>query len=407
MKKVLLFAVAALMGLGLSSCVKEKGTAPEGGERQEMVFKLTLGNKFSTQTIGAAGTASDANLNNGVVFVYDGDECVGKEALDVTTATSGGQLLSVLAPQVGTVYVVGNVPGADEAARLAVFSSIDVAATGVTGSTVADLLAITSDITTQQSDYLDVALMGSDPYDAATDVITAVGATQGQIAVSVAVAPVVSRLELLGVRADAAASTTGMYLARFDVVGVYVDGWHSEFTYGGSYAGSPFVGNNLTVNFVGGADELSDEAAAGTWQFDAGNAMNAQVSDPSVTPGVGEVWGYQVASGFTSVPRIVIGLTNIKITDGSTTTARGMTVGGVAKTAAELAAETFYVSITGYTQGMPVTPVASFLPANIYKVSDVSINPDHLGLTPNPENVALNVTVSVTPWTTVTVAPVL
>ena len=348
MKKVSFFsmlAAAALM-VGVTGCSKEGGSNP-GSDLKQVSIKISGVIQQGSRAVEAPGqtAAGTITLTGGHIFVIDPLGAVThKEALNVAQATNAGQTLGASVSADSRVYIIGNIPAADQAtiAALTNWSGIQAA---------------TSAMTTQ-SDYTEAALANSNGAPAAITV-NAGGTTAS---VDVSIKPLISRLELVQVKG-------GANITAFTVTGVYVDSYYPSFTYGGSYSGTIFSqGQGATFSGIGDED---------TWAA-TGNPL-------AVSPDLGddELWAHNVASG--GLPRFIIALTGVKYDDG----------GGEV----DLGSTPHYLTVTGYTG------VTAFERGKIYRIggaNGITFDEDDLGLTPNPVDVDLTLTVSIEEWVLVT-----
>lgn len=350
MKKVSFFsmlAAAALM-MGVTSCNKEGGSNP-GSDLKQVSIKIAGVIQSGTRAVEAPGetAAGTIQLTGGHIFVIDPLGAVThNEALNVAQATNTGQTLGAQVPADSRVYIIGNIPAADQAAIA-----------GLTNWS--GIQAATSAMTTQ-GDYTEAALANSNGAPAA---ITVTGTTTATATVSIK--PLISRLELVQVKG-------GANIKAFTVTGVYVDSYYPSFTYGGSYSGTIFSqGQGGTFSGIGDA---------GTWAA-TGTPL---VASPDLGLGDNELWAHNVASG--GLPRFIIALTGIKYDDGGTEVDLGNTT-------------SYYLTVTGYTG------VTAFERGKIYRIggtNGITFDEDDLGLTPNPVDIDLTLTVSIEEWVLVT-----
>lgn len=345
MKKVSFFsmlAAAALM-MGVTSCNKEGGSNP-GNDPKQVSIKIAGVIQPGTRAVEAPGetAAGTIELTGGHIFVIDPLGAVTyKEVLNVTQATGVGQTLGASVPADSRIFIIGNIPTADQATIAALTS-------------LSGIKAATSAMTTQ-TDYKKAALANSDGAPAA---ITVTGTTTATASVSIK--PLISRLELVQVKG-------GANIKAFTVTGVYVDSYYPSFTYGGSYSGTIFSqGQGGTFSGIGDADTW---AASGT----------PLVASPDLGLGDDELWAHNVASG--GLPRFIIALTGVKYDDG----------GGEV----DLGNTPYYLTVTGYTG------VTAFERGKIYRIggtNGITFDEDDLGLTPNPVDIDLTLTVSIEEW---------
>lgn len=361
MKKLSLIALAAFVGIGLSSCLKDVTPVDQrDAAPAKLTIRLNGAADEVTRSVEAAGSnaVGTIQLLTGHIFVLNqANEVVYSEVLDVNKAWTGqtepaeGQVLDTEVPGNARVYILGNVPAADQTALTGLQNFDEIA-------------AYVSSIATQ-IDYQKVALANFDFSPKAIEPDGSVGdqdPVDGQTTVNVTIAPLVSRLELHKVTGDAD-------ITSFTVTGVYVDDWFPNFNYIGEGKGLPFSQGKST-NFSPNAK--NDE---GTW------AAVAKVA----TAGTDKVWAHQVASG--NIPRFIIRVQNV------VATAPGPDGVAINPT------ETYYLTVLKYAN--LDTPV--FAPGVIYRIgatgNGLEFGPDNLTTVPNPENVAITgLTVTVQEW---------
>lgn len=354
--------MAAAAATILASCSKEPNTNTGDASNGQVIVKLADVHP-ATRAIQAPGQEVAATLSSGYVFVFGptGDFVHG-ETLNVTDAKSNnGQKLTAVVPSDSRVYVVGNVPGGYTTANLeAIFGSDE--------PIQADVLAAMSAMSTQ-TDYTKAALANKAGTPAAITQKTPATASNPAVYVAdIILTPLFSRLELVAIQGGM--DEDEGVITGFDVTGVYVDEYYENFTYAGKAAGNKWMQNQSTV-FTG---NIGDK---GTWT--ATDVNDVWIADTGST----NVWAYNVASGGAVIPRLIIELKNIKYTP----------KGSVE----EPIVGTYYLTVTSYSG------VTTFERGKIYRIgtigkNDFTFSKDDLGITPNPTNVELVVTVEIDEW---------
>jgi hypothetical protein len=229
------------------------------------------------------------------------------------------------------------------------------------------------------TDYLQAPLANTGAAVTATQRTPATNTDPAVYESSVTLSPLVSRLELVSVKGGT--DDEDGVITGFDVTGVYVDDYYSDFDYTGFGAGTrKQQGQSTTFTGIGDGDDFSATNVSGVW---------------TANPTAGKVWAYNVAPSpaFTSpvkpvTPRLLIELKNVKHTPD----------GGTEQTLTNATGGTFYLTVTGYNSDSDF----AFKRGKIYRIGTAS-NPfvfdkDDLGLTPNPTNVNMFVEVEIQEW---------
>lgn len=336
---------AAMVALVLTSCSKVK---PEDSKTTQLSIKVSGVVKSLKSVEDPAKTdAGTIQLTDGYIFVFNplGALTLG-EALNVTAATTTGQVLSAPVPSDSRVYLIGNLPA------------------GFTPSAItsqAELEAINTLIGTQ-TDYTKATLAN---VSGKPDTFTPVGDVA---TLNVSLSPVVSRLELTQVKGAAAPAAGEAFITEFTVTGVFVDDYYPSFNFIAQGTGTMFSQGKSTT-FTGIGD-------TGSWVADA---------TPIATPGTGKVWAHNLAAR--GVGRFILRLENVKYDDGT---------GSITDIA-----EPRYVTVKSYSN----LGSLGFERGKIYRIggaNGISILPGDLALTPNPSNIDLTVEVTIVEWVLVT-----
>jgi hypothetical protein len=399
MKKILLMAASAAMIF--TSCITEKEVVD--GDSRNVTVRISNAGTKAIQAPGTAATLT-ATLSSGYIFLIapNGGVVGTPTALSLgggaTDADGGGQVISGV-PSSSRVYIVGNIAsdaaGATELIACANFPAIQ---------------AYVSDVFANQGIlHTGAPLINDDGQPATITIVSPTDATAG-----VNLTPAYARLELAGVTGGEYTNPTDSdnltRITGFEVVGVYVDEYYEEFTYGGSYptGASVFAQNQLITTFAGIGDT---RVAAGDWP--ATGYVATPYAGPVATlpaaaaadaggPAGARSWAYNVPAG--SIPRLIIAVTGVTYeetfdaTAGTPTWATGTDFSSTA---------TYYLTVTGYNTA-PATPLTTnFVRGNIYQVSasDMTFTTNDLHSTPNPVNVDLTVTVTIGDWVIVPLIP--
>jgi hypothetical protein len=286
----------------------------------------------------------------------DGDGTViHHESLSNAATSVPGQELAASVPNSSKVYIIGNIPDGD----LAEISNL---------GTFDEIKAATSAISTQD-DYTRTALANEgEP----VGLVLKAEATETDPAVYVAAVellPLISRMELVSVVGGA--NDDGEEMVSFKVIGVYVDNFYPEFTYGGGHDGAEYtqgVSTDLDNGIIG--DTADIEAI--------GNPLRVSHAN-------GDVWAHNVAAG--ALPRFIVVLApgaEWSYTDEH----------GDPQTKTE--EEVRFVTLKSYKN------VDAFQRGKIYRIgtptNPFTITPDYLKPTPNNEDVDIIVSVDIVEW---------
>lgn len=336
-----IMAVAALT-LGLISCSNDNDGVT--GE-QYVSVKIPVMNQPQTRALEDAGkvAAGTIKLKNGHIFVLDAiGNVLHNETLNVSQATSTGQVLSSTVSTNSRIFVIANIPTSDVST--------------VSGLRSLSAINAATSLMTTQSDYTEAALANVNNVPAS---ITP--GADNTASANVSINPLISRLELTQVKASGD-------ITAFDVTGVYIDDYYPSFTYGGLYSGD-IVSQGTSTTFNGIGD-------VGTW------AASGLIAAPASN----KVWAHNVASG--GLPRFIIRIENVKWNP-------GLSSGGGSGEVPLVG--TYYLTVTGYNNGNLTT----FERGKIYRigaVNGIEFDQDDLGLAPNPVDVTFTMNVLIEEW---------
>jgi hypothetical protein len=365
MKKYFFLAVLATAVI-FTSCSKEETPSDQ--------IKATIrlaGISSRAIEAPAPGTApgetptGTITLRNGHVFVINQSNVVTSSVpLNVTEAQSvAGQEIGGI-PSTSRIYVVGNIP-----------ATLLSAVTGQ--STLNGILTLVSDIEVLEGyNYTGVVLANNNGLPAVMDNVTAAAPGSGNYGtadVSITLSPLISRLELVQVQG------AGNILS-FDVTGVFVDDYHTGFTWSGGNSGNSGA-NGLNFYTHGQATPI---LAYAPWFHDAGEwPSDNLVATPATVLIPNAVWAYNLPSR--GLPRLFIRLENV-------TAAAGFLVDPN---------KVYYVTVTGYT-GLGS---ATFERGKIYRIggaNGITFDETQIAEVPNPDGVDLTLTVLIQEWQIVT-----
>ncbi len=386
MKKFQIFALAALVAVGLSSCIKDVVTENNGdiAGNHKLVVKLSgLGGTRAVEAPGANNTA--AIISDGYIFVFEDGKVTAAEELVVNQATTaGGQVLTNQVSESAEVFVVANLRNYADIINYTDPADVMSAAFNVNGLRGISLSNIPLATVNNANDKVfgaQAIIPDTNPTDE----------TAGTAHVNILLSPVVSRLELGAVadyiNLDAAISEPNAYLYRkgaaqsghaFSVTGVYVLNYHPQYTISGGKLGVMVEGG------TGNADLYFKDR--GEWVANVASAPGIARPDVANTTSV-ESWTYNVASS--GLPLLAIEVVGDDPDDAGDATL------------------TKYLTVQGYMNG--AAELQAFVPGVIYRINEVPFDAsDFRELPDRPElGYVLTVNVEVIPWNVVTVEPIM
>lgn len=400
------FTLMALAALGMAGCAKESGGNGAVVNDVQMVVKIDAAGAAALRAIDTPATNAADDLKDAIDFTRSEVFVFGKtgtlafhEPLSSSSVTSAGQDLSTLAEAGSTVFVVANLPQ-DDYDALGTWAAVGTSKSGVTGYVMTRMV----DQNTGTNSWKTVTLAND------TGLVAAMGAVNnGKADVAVNISPVVSRLELAAVTGGE--DSSGNEITEFQVQGVYVDDFFPRASldgHGWSAAGTSAleadkmkIGTDVTklAAWISATYNMGNENTVDWVSALVGSPGLPTVSpDDTHTAGITELWGYNVAPD--AVPRFIVKITGVKYTAD----------GGVTEND-DLAGDTFYLTVTGYTMpdgtfdsgdGQP-DPITSFERAYVYRIGTAAnpfeFNLDDLQVEPNTEGITLTAKVTVVGWT--------
>lgn len=366
---------AAVFLLGFASCGSEEAVTEGGGEPKSVTVKIVRPATYAEE-VTAVGVTPD--IYDADVFFIGGGTVLERGSMNNAEVVSGKTFTDI--PGAATeIIIVGN------AGHL---SSPSLPSAGPSAiDTKAKLNKVMLEHSVQADAKTDVNLLGS-------GAITGTG----DVTVSVAVRPAISRIEIGEVGVMTAGAT--IPLADFKLTGIYINNTYTEVSL--DYNIIPTALANI-LSYGATATEFID----GTYPiaFKDEWAVASVTAAPSFTPAVaGNKWGYFVMPPVenkgttidgdtkTSIPHIII-----KVEDAT-----------LASDGSSLGLPVAYLTITKMLDINNGNAELDKLEAGkVYKIAAVAI--DGKDLTPNPETGArdVEVLVSVQAWEGVDVTPAL
>lgn len=367
------FFAMALAALTMFSCSKENTDAPEG-QTVGKTMQITIA-KAPTGKAGGAPAANDATTISGDSYVlgFDGVDYASKLVYKESAMIEAGIAATVTGVPTNTAHfaIVSNLSATDGAKIVQ----------GMTYKAYNELLFAIAE-------YQTIATAPMTNSGAQT--LNKENPAVWTLAVSIA--PIVSRIEVASISANDDPAVATDEVTAFDLVGVYVNGYFTQFTMAGTQGGTQ------TPLVRVGADlrHADDGGAAGStvpkWSYDYyATALSAltSYSAANVTGGAaGDVWNYMISpAGMGAMPRIVFEINNVSV--------NGVALG---------AATSFFVTVKSFKDNRDV-PITSIARNTIFKISDVQFDGTNLGVEPNQETVSVEATVTVLDWIPVIASP--
>lgn len=367
MKQIKFFAMA-LAALTMFSCSKE--TTPEMDNQGP--------GKTMQITVAKAPTSRAPGQSGGVTTITGDSYVLG---FNGTEATSTLVYKTSAALVAGTATAVTGVP--ETAAHFAIVSNLSAADAGKITMGMA--------YSTYQALLFEVAAYQTIAIAPMTNVGTQTLDKDPQLwTLAVSIAPIVSRIEVASITANSAPAIAANKVTAFDLVGVHVNGYYTQFTMAGTSGGTQ-VALVTDQTLLRHAD---DGGAAGStvqkWSYDYYNTALTGVTSYSAktkTAVDNDIWYYMTSpAASNTMPRIVFEIKNVSV--------NGVSQG---------ADKSFFVTVKSFTNGTDA--ITSIARNTIFKISDVTFDSTNLGVEPNQETVSVKATVTVLPWVPVAATP--
>jgi hypothetical protein len=387
-------AVALSLTVAFAGCTREEGNA---SSETRSVF-LKVASAETRAMVAPVPTLTETTLGDGWLFFTNGSGVISK-ILEIGTTNDYDP--GTADDVVGTTELedgiqIEDVPGT--ATRVYVFSNVHGTAWQPSdGDNVSTYEAKAVTVLSQYTaagDVSVVTLYGSGNIIDDPDI----SAADDEFIADVEVAPVAGRIEIDKITARAEEVTT------FNVTGVFINYYYHTTTINGTFVAGDFVNNGPTVaNYApvgsGGTYPLPVGALydVTTVNSSTGSLLPAPVA-PVVEQTLDNVWAYNVLAPARTgyFPHIVI---KINIT----------AVANVAYAA--FVGQDYYLTITNVVAAGTVNPDADdyldFTKGKIYTIDNISFSLGDLSTTPEPAEKKVTVTVTVLPWVTTPVDPVL
>ncbi len=388
MKNLLLFLLTLLL---LSACSDNSSTSevPDTKEGNSVFLKISSQQTGKTRSDEASATGTRAELLSALIYFLDGSSepviyatrTVGSAGEDLTVAQlEAGYLFEGIPSQVTQVYVVGNYnssyngdspvyPGVGQ--TLQEVKNVVLNIQQVSFGTLVNGTRPSSTLITVMDGISQIQNYDSNPGGWNGDNTPDAGSQYADVIIS----PVVARIEIERITYE------GNFMS-FELEGIYINYYYATMPLGLDTDGFAVTNNGSNTDLY---DRNSGDYAYEDYStLDDPIRQNGTVGSV-FTPSNG-VWAYQVFGNSDPVPHIILKLTGVVDGDGNYVGDR-------------------YVTVTGFMNGN--TPVTTFARNTIYKIEDLAFNDSDTSLIPEPDTINLWVHVSVAPWITVIVTPVI
>jgi hypothetical protein len=370
------FMAAIAVAMIFASCSNEDKPEIDVVDNTEVYLTIKIAGATESRAIEAPGSSNPGTiqLQTGHIFVLSAaDNVIQQVPLNVAAATGAGQVLGTKVAASSTVFVVGNVP----------------AGVAETWTTLAQIRNAVQAIQTQDQ-YQRAALANVASTPAVIGNVTGTGDNKTATA-TVNINPVISRIELSQIRAKETSKIT-----KFTVTGVFVDDYHPEFTWGGSFAGTMFEHGVGQIRPTDGYLGLARMHDRGTWIGDIEHPTRPLAAFPAAVGGESRFWAYNVAAG--ALPRLIIRLEGIEFTEDDVDDEGNPIIYTLKPNTDQEGV--YYLTITGYTG------VNTFKRGVIYRIggedgdvnAGIIFDEDDLTVHPNPDVVTLTVEVKINQW---------
>lgn len=273
-----------------------------------------------------------------------------------------------------SVYVVANVPSGTLPAT-------------APGTTLDAINATVQNISDQQANNAASVVLANTGKTFKTGFTPGDDASNGnkQFTVAVELTPIVSRIQIKKVSADAT-------ITSFKLEGIYIDNFYPQMTIGGAFT-------SITIQHA--TDKATFDATqvpyTTTNLYDEDKAAGLEQNPfGATTP---QVYGYQIfptkgtnATDLSKVPYIILKLTNVKK---STTATRDISE-----------SETYYIAVKAYktTDATPAT-ITEFLPGQIYTIANIPVSENNIVTDPTKGLINVTVGVTVKQWGSIDLNP--
>lgn len=204
----------------------------------------------------------------------------------------------------------------------------------------------------------------------------------GDYYANVTISPVNARIEMNEL------AYTGT-LTSFEVEGIYINNYYANMPLNlqTTDPGTTFTNNGSTASFYDRSNVNFAYTNYSTLYDIVEDAVTPAGGVATVNPGTG-VWAYHVFGNHNPVPHIIIKFTDVIDAGGNNVGER-------------------YLTVRGFTQNSNSQELSTLSRGNIYQIASLAFDDNDLQILPETEAINIWVQVTVTPWSTVPVTPIL
>ncbi len=359
MKTTKLFATAAIAAFALAGC--SKGEPAKITETAPKTVTVSVASGL-TRAIDKTPvtTGYKTPIHDVVLYFLDGNNRIVSTVQEMNGGEiNEGKTFANINASAVKVYVVANVKNFVSGNEL--FSGLK---TIPLNHTRAEIEAMASSIVSQ----MDQSVTGVD-HATLSGEASFTPTAASQYAASVVLTPAVSRFEITSVTADQSHSDK---VTAFDLTGIYMNTFYSDFTVGGGYGGT-YTGALTTQAALNNIMPVMKDD-----NFSKSGSLTYRSS-------ADKVWAYMMPAGDTA-PIIVFRLENVQVNGAPTTNT------------------TKYITVKSF-RNADTNELLLPKRGEVYVINDVLFTPDKLTDTPNEGDISVNVKVEVKGWTVIPYNP--
>lgn len=393
MKQFKVIAAVVLAGVMMASCAKDNENGVDKGLNGETAVKIQLTYNQGTRAAGSAiADETPLDFTEGHIFFATAAGVIDKH---VGVGNSAGSVQVTKADLTGGEAVIEGISGSATKCYI-LFTDVNAqisSATGITGdlkgtniSAVKGAVIPVSNINDATGAVANVPLYGEG--DVAVSTGQTIGGKDYDAKVTVTINSLASRLQIGKISSkvydytDASSAAQTVTIDAFTVEGIYVNNFHQDMTVG-STAGTIIDSEDDADAYATTAGGVYATDGAGAKLYDA---LGTAASGTPLNVAATGVWAYNVFP--TTVPHVIIKLTDVKYTDSATGTQVELPV-------QYLTVQSFKYAAGHADAGNDVT---AFAANNIYTLGDIQFNYNDMTHVPYEETMAVLVEVQMMKW---------
>ncbi len=365
MKATQFFAAAAIAALALAGCSTNEPAENPGAPKTVTVKVVTSGiARAADKTTVPYGYKTP--VNDVTLYFLDGNDRVVSSVGYLTGAEiTNGKTFTGISASAVKVYVVANTTNSANGTPL--FPGLTGVSLNQPKSVIETMAAaVGTQMNNSDMGIDNVVLSGENSF-------IPVGATD--YTASVTLTPAVCRFEVTSITANQSGVDK---VTAFDLSGIYLNTYYSQFTIGGGFVAGSYYGLSNTEAELAGVDDVMKDVNLGK--------TGALTYSTSATDAA-RVWAYMMAVGNTP-PMIVFKLDNVEVNGMGTLPS------------------TKYVTVKNFKDsgtGQLISPKRG----EVYVIRDVAFTPNDITDNPHDEDISITVTVEVMGWKVYSVDPLL